>query len=207
VVGSLRASPEIADTLAEMYEVTNDAGLPLFIETHRGMVTQDLRRTVKVLNRFKKVRFVGDFSHYVVAGEFGDIWSEEVWDHFGQIARKVCAWHGRVGFGEQVQNDIGDGTGEMAQQFKKLWTMGMGAWLKKAQAGDVLPFTCELGPAPYAIVDASGREISDRWEQALVIKRLAEEAWGEAVAAHEAAEQTEEALAAPPEVEANLAQS
>jgi hypothetical protein len=29
----------------------------------------------------------------------------------------------------------------------------------------------------YAIVDPSGREISDRWEQSLVMKRLAEQAW------------------------------
>jgi hypothetical protein len=58
--------------------------------------------------------------------------------------------------------------------------MGMAAWLRKSQPGDVLPFTCELGPAPYAITDLSGRELSDRWEQSLIIKRLAQEAWSDA---------------------------
>ena len=81
-----------------------------------------------------------------------------------------------------MQNDIGDGRGELAQQFKKLWSMGMATWLKKSQPGDVLPFTCELGPTPYAITDLSGREISDRWEQSLIIRRLAEEAWSDAEA-------------------------
>jgi sugar phosphate isomerase/epimerase len=182
VTGSLKASPRIADILEEMYEVTNDAGLPLLIETHRGTVTQDLRRTVKVINRFKKIRFMGDFSHYAVAGELKTPWSEDVWDHFSQIARRCSAWHGRISFGLQVQNDIGDGSGELPQQFKKLWTIGMAAWLAKAQPGDILPFTCELGPAAYAITDLQGREVSDRWQQSLVIKRLAEEAWADAQA-------------------------
>ena len=182
VTGSLKASPQIADILEEMYDVTNDAGLPLLIETHRGTVTQDMRRTVKVINRFKKIRFMGDFSHYAVAGELKTAWSEDVWDHFSHIARRCSAWHGRISFGQQIQNDIGDGSGELPQQFKKLWTMGMSAWLAKAQPGDVLPFTCELGPAPYPVTDLAGREISDRWEQSLVIKRLAEEAWAEALA-------------------------
>jgi hypothetical protein len=62
----------------------------------------------------------------------------------------------------------------------------MTRWLEKAHAGDVLPFCSELGPPPYAITDPTGREISDRWEQSLVIKRLAEEAWHDALAAHQA---------------------
>jgi len=188
VPGSLKASPEIADLLKEMYDLVNDAALPLFIETHRGTVTQDLRRTVKVINRFKKVRFTGDFSHYVVAGELGGAWSDDVWEHFQQIARRCGNWHGRISSGEQIQNDVGDGAGEPARQFKKLWTLGFSTWLEKARAGDVLPFGCQLGAAPYSLTDLSGREISDRWEQCLVIKRLAEEAWADAQPAEEPAQ-------------------
>lgn len=180
VIGSLKASPEIAEILQEMFELVNDAGLPLFIQTHRGSVTQDLRRTVKVVDRFKKVRFTGDFSHYALAGEMTGSWSEEVWDHFRPIAARCGHWHGGISFGQQAHNDIGDSAGELAQQFKRLWSMGMAAWLKKSQPGDVLPFTCESGPASCAITDMSGREISDRWEQSLIVKRLAEEAWAEA---------------------------
>jgi len=187
VGGSLKAAPEIADLLEEMFELVNDAGIPLFIETHRNTVTQDLRRTVKVINRFKKVRFTGDFSHYIVAGELGGEWSEEVWAHLRPIAGRCGNFHGRISNGEQIQVDIGDGTGSLAQNFKKLWTVGMTAWLKKSQPGDILPFTCELGPIAYSIPDLSGWEISDRWEQCLVIKRLAEEAWQDAQTAHQIA--------------------
>lgn len=189
VNGSLKSTPQIVELLQEMYELVNDAGLPFFVETHRGRLTQDLRRTVKVLNRFRKVRFTGDFSHYVVAGEAGGPWDEELWEHFRQVAERCGNWHGRISLGEQVQNDIGDGNGEMAQQFKKLWTLGMTAWLKKAKPGDVLPFCSELGPPIYSITDLSGHEISDRWSQSLVIKRLAEEAWADAQSACAAKEE------------------
>ncbi|MBI3923502.1 MAG: sugar phosphate isomerase/epimerase, partial [Armatimonadetes bacterium] len=53
-------------------------------------------------------------------------------------------------------------------------------WLKEAGPGDVFPFTSELGPPRYAITLPDGSEFSDRWEQSLVIKRLAEQAWAKA---------------------------
>jgi hypothetical protein len=38
-------------------------------------------------------------------------------------------------------------------------------------------FLCELGPPPYAITGADGLELSDRWQEALTIKRWTEELW------------------------------
>ena len=54
-------------------------------------------------------------------------------------------------------------------------TTGLGAG-----QGDVLPFASELGPPRYAITTPDGLEFSDRWEQSLVMKRLAEQAWDRA---------------------------
>jgi sugar phosphate isomerase/epimerase len=180
VFGAMKHSAEIIEILQGMYERVNGAGLPFFVETHRGRVTQDLLRTLRVIDGLDRVRFTGDFSHYVVAGELGGEWSEEIWQAFEKIAARCGNYHGRIGYGEQVQNDIGDGLNKQAQQFKKLWTLGMKHWLKQAQPGDVLPFCSELGPPGYSITDLDGREISDRWEQSLVIKRLAEEAFADA---------------------------
>lgn len=180
VFGSLKSLPQVVETLEAMYELVNGAGLPFFVETHRGRVTQDLRRTVRAARRLKQLRFTGDFSHYVVAGEMGGEWEPQAWAHFKVLAERCGNWHGRISNGEQVQVDIGDGSGLMPQQFKRLWTMGFTAWLKAAQPGDVLPFCAELGPPGYSITDLDGREISDRWAQSLVIKRLAEEAWADA---------------------------
>ena len=41
-------------------------------------------------------------------------------------------------------------------------------------------FLCELGPpTSYAITDAAQLELSDRWEEALTIKKWIEEMWQE----------------------------
>ena len=55
-----------------------------------------------------------------------------------------------------------------------------GPGCKDAGPGDVFPFASELGPPRYAITLPDGREFSDRWEQSLVMKRLAEQAWEKA---------------------------
>lgn len=188
VPGSLRASPDIAGLLKDMYDLANDAGLPLLIQTQRGSVTQDLRRTVKVIARHRKLRLNADFSGYVLAAELTTAWPDEIWDNFEHIAARASAYQGRITFGEQIQDDISAGAGELAQQFKKLWTLGFGTWLQHAHPGDVLPFTVNLLPPPAAATDSTGREVSDRWEQSLVIKRLAEEAWSAAQPADEPAE-------------------
>jgi hypothetical protein len=53
-------------------------------------------------------------------------------------------------------------------------------WLQNAQPGDVFQFSSELGPPRYAITTPDGKEFSDRWEQSLVMKKLAEQAWQQA---------------------------
>jgi hypothetical protein len=158
VLGPLKASPDIAKVLEEMYELANDAGLPLLIETRAGSVTQDLRRSVKVVNRFKKIRFAGDFIDYLAASKLSADWNDEISDHFRQIAKRCGAWRGILPADAP----------ELTQQIKKLWVLGMVQWLNKAQSGDVLPFNCEP--------DAGG------WEQCLAIKRLLEEIWTQAKA-------------------------
>jgi hypothetical protein len=174
VPGSLRASPDIAEILKDMYGLTNDTGLPLLIQTHRGSVTQDLRRTIKVLDRNKKLRLSADFSQYVLSANLTGPWPEEIWQAFEQIARRCSALEGRISYGNQVQDDIAAGEGELAQQYKRLWTVAFSHWLEKSDAGDILPFTVNLAPPE------NGAETFDRWAQSLTIKRLAEEAWSEA---------------------------
>ncbi|USG67469.1 sugar phosphate isomerase/epimerase [Brevibacillus ruminantium] len=158
--------------------------IPVFVETHRGRITQDLLRTVEYAEALPDLRFTIDFSHYVLAGEMLTS-QERAEDCFQQLLKRTSCIHGRISNGQQIQVDIGPaGEHPMTERFLAWWKQGMKNWRQEAQHGDVLPFVCELGPVPYAI-DRYGfctnkmEEISNRWEQGLVLKQLALQAWRE----------------------------
>ena len=156
--------------------------IALALQTHRGLVTQDLLRTVEYTKAVPDLRFDLDLSHYFVAGEIGGDLTADALLAFEAILARAVMLDGRVSNGEQVQIDIGPaGDNPHARRFAALWKKTMVSWLERAKPGDVLPFRAELGPPSYAILDREGREISDRWAQTLVIRTLAERLFNEAV--------------------------
>ena len=166
--------------LREARKIVHDAGLCYFVETHRNNIPETLNQALELVERMPEIRFTGDLSHYVVVGEFYG-WKEEgAAERMAPILQRVSHLHGRISNGEAVQVDVGDGTGETAQFFVRLWEIAMRHWLADAKPGDVFPFASELGPPRYALTLPNGAEFSDRWEQSLVMKRLAEQAWRQA---------------------------
>ena len=164
------------------HAVASDAGVPYFMETHRNCCTETLAQTYRLLERLPDIRITADLSHFFVIGEFYGWESERLPERLGPVLERVSSFHGRISNGEQIQVDVGDGSGRLPQVYVEIWAQGMRAWLRDARPGDVLPFASEMGPPAYAIVDPSGREISDRWAQSLVMRRLAEQAWEKATA-------------------------
>ena len=168
---------EVVPKLREAVQIAADAGLPLFIETHRNNIPESLNQALALLERMPEATFTGDFSHFVIIGEFYGWADEGAIDRMDPVLRRTAHLHGRISNGEQVQVDVGDGSGETAQFFVRLWARAMSHWRQEAGPGDVFPFASELGPPRYAITTPDGKEFSDRWEQSLVMKRLAEQAW------------------------------
>jgi hypothetical protein len=56
---------------------------------------------------------------------------------------------------------------------------GFESWKKRNHENAVLNFLCELGPREYAMTGADGEELSDRWEEALVIKNRVQTIWNQ----------------------------
>jgi sugar phosphate isomerase/epimerase len=173
---------EVADIVRTGREYAESFGLPYFVETHRNNYTETIPYTLALMDAVPEMRITGDFSHFVVVGEFYGWKDERAIDRMRPILERTVHLHARIGNGEQVQVDVGDGTGMTAQFFVSIWETAMRAWLKDAGPGDIFPVASELGPPRYAITLPDGSEFSDRWEQSLVMKRLMEQAWSQAQA-------------------------
>ncbi len=158
-------------------QIANEEGLAFFVETHRNSIPESLNQALQLIEHLPEIRFTGDFSHFVVVSEFYGLEYERAVERMMPVLSRTSHLHGRISNGEAVQVDVGDGSGATAQFFVQIWTAVMRAWRDGAGPGDVFPFASELGPPRYAITLPDGSEFSDRWEQSLVMKRLAEQAW------------------------------
>ena len=173
---------EAADFCREARRIANDEGFAFFVETHRNNIPESLNQALQLIEHWPEVRFTGDFSHFVVVSEFYGLEYEKAVERMMPVLSRTSHMHGRISNGEAVQVDVGDGSGPTAQFFVGIWTAAMREWRKGAGPGDVFPFASELGPPRYAITLKDGKEFSDRWEQSLVMKRLAEKAWTKSAA-------------------------
>jgi hypothetical protein len=180
-IESERAAAELIEAVVS---ASRRHGIPLYVETHRATLFQDMWRTVQLVERFPELRFNGDFSHWytgqeMVYGEF-----EEKVAFVAPVLERVRFLHGRIGNPGSMQVDVGDGA-EAAHpfvgHFRRLWRAAMGGFLGAAGPGDYLLFVPELlSPRIYYARQWEGREECSRWEQALVLRRIAGECFEEA---------------------------
>ncbi|PDT15328.1 xylose isomerase [Rhizobium sp. J15] len=161
-------------------QLADEAGIPVFIETHRDRMTTDLFFTLDLLDRRPGLPLLADLSHFLVAREFAYPVDAENHAMIHRILRNARAFHGRVASREQVQIEISfPHHRPWVDLFLQWWSYGMREWRKRAGADDVLVFTCELGPKPYAITGADGNDTTDRWAEALLLRQMLRELWAE----------------------------
>jgi hypothetical protein len=170
--------------------------IPMFVETHRATITQDIWRTVQITKRFPEVRFNGDFSHYYCGQElvYGD-WAQKL-EFMQPIFDRIGFMHGRIANPGCMQVPVDSGLHKLpfesttlsdyVQHFRELWTRAMCGFLSHAGPGDILIFAPELltSTKSYArqfksFNDAMVEE-TDRYEQALILTRLAKACFAQA---------------------------
>jgi len=160
--------------------VAEEEGMPLQFETHRNCITNDLYTTVQLLDAVPQMRMAADLSHYVVDREMPCPPSAALQDLVGRILERSDSFQGRVAARGQIQLPLHFPQNQKwVRLFRQWWREGFASWRSRHAGGaDPLIFTCELGPPDYAITDAEGRELSDRWAESLLMAQWARESFG-----------------------------
>ena len=154
------------------------AGIPLLFETHRDSTLNDLYYTLQLLELMPELRLCADLSHFVVDREFRVPLSERDAGYIQRILERADSFQGRIANREQVQVQIDfPQHQEWVAIFQAWWREGMRLWRERQTEPGTLRFLCELGPPSYAITDARGEELSDRWQEALTLRQWAQEIW------------------------------
>ena len=156
----------------EVLEASMTTGLPLYVETHRATLTQDMWRTVRLVERFPDLRFNGDFSHWYTGLEmtYGDFDAKLAF--LAPVFERTRFLHGRIGDPGciQIPIDVRDDAPSI-DHFRRFWVAAFRGFVSTAQAGDYVVFAPELLPpfinyAPTNPTDDGRQEEGDRWVQA-----------------------------------------
>ena len=156
-----------------------EESMPIQFETHRNCITNDLFATLQVLQAVPEMRLSADLSHYVVDREMMQPITAQMQNYVVRVLERSDSFQGRIATRNQIQVPIAfPQHRDWLETFLDWWREGFRLWRMRASAQDLV-FLCELGPPNYAITDAHGDELSDRWQEALELKRLARALWTE----------------------------
>ncbi|PYE41264.1 hypothetical protein DFI02_11227 [Rhizobium sp. PP-F2F-G20b] len=158
--------------------LADDAGIPVFIETHRDRMTTDLFFTLDLLDQRPDLPLLADLSHFLVGREFSFPVEEENHALIRRVLNNARSFHGRIASREQVQVELSfPHHRPWVDLFLGWWDEGFRIWRSRAKDDAELVFTCELGPKPYAITGRDGNDLSDRWSEALYLKDMIHKLW------------------------------
>ena len=161
--------------------VAEQEGMPIQFETHRNCITNDLFTTVQLLEAVPEMRLAADLSHYVVDREMPCPPTSALQALISQVLNRSDSFQGRVAARGQIQLALDfPQNAKWVTLFRGWWRQGFAAWqARHAGDGADLVFLSELGPPDYALTNAKGEEMSDRWTEALLLGQWAREIWGE----------------------------
>jgi hypothetical protein len=174
------------DVVERWLKVAERESMPLQFETHRNCITNDLFTAVQLLAAVPDMRFAADLSHYVVDREMPCPPSSSLAAMISQILAAADSFQGRIAARGQIQIPLAfPQNAKWVQLFKDWWLEGFRMWRHRHPGTLRGPiFLCELGPPDYAMIDAQGHELSDRWLESLQLADWARQLWTCSLATH-----------------------
>jgi hypothetical protein len=164
---------------------------PLFVETHRATLTQDPRRTLDFIEAFPELLINADFSHWYAGCEmpYGDFQAklaalQPVFDATRYI-------HGRMADSSCMQVPVASQEATCFLHFHEMWKRAFAGFLCTSAPHERICFAPELLPN-WAVLNGRYAEINyarmvtgsspaieetDRWLEALLLCRLANQAF------------------------------
>lgn len=183
----IESDEEAAALVDAVLEASAKYSVPLYPETHRATIFQDPWRSVQFATRFPHLEFNGDFSHWYTGTEMVYGGFDKKLEFIRPVLDRIAFIHGRIGNPGCMQVDIGDGSERehpYTAHFRALWTESFRGFLRRKTPADRICFTPELlGPEFYYARIFDGREESDRWQQSLILTRIARECFEQAALA------------------------
>jgi hypothetical protein len=159
-------------------ELCDKADMPVTIETHRDCLTTDMLYTLQLMDAVAEMALCADLSHFVVGRELKWPITSEAQSQIESVLDRSVAFQGRVASREQIQLQISfPHHQEWFDQFADWWAYGFRSWKQRNADDAVLNYLCELGPREYAMTGADGEELSDRWQEALIIRDRVRQIW------------------------------
>ncbi len=158
-------------------DMSDEIGIPIQFETHRNCITNDLFATLCMIDAVPEMRLCADLSHFVVDREFKLPLDDHNQGLVQRIIERSDSFQGRVASRQQIQLQLDFPQHQKwVELFQGWWLDGLESWRKRNVTGECV-FLCELGPPEYAMTGPDGQELSNRWEEALIIKSWVQDIW------------------------------
>jgi hypothetical protein len=173
----LETDAEIDALAAATLNAAAATGLPIYVETHRATITQDIRRTLELTERFPDLRFNADLSHWYTGHEmrYGDF--DAKFAALAPIFARTRFIHGRIGHSCAMQIAVAEARDHPCwDDWQRMWSQCL-LGMRSAEASEPVVFAPELLPAVmthagqthrlnYASLQ-DGEERTDRWQESL----------------------------------------
>ncbi len=178
LIGNGRENLDQASRLVERVLAISEAvALPIYIELHRGTVTQHIPLLLMLIERYPGLRFNGDFSHYVTAYRWDCYFDATIFEKVTPILKRVRFIQARLSDHRKAQSHQTDDHPAWPL-FQLLWQQSFQHFKRTASPGDYFCFAPELLPrfTDYAEIDytsSGAKEVGNRYQTA---RKLVQEA-------------------------------